>query len=163
MARIIRMPSEKELPDGPRREFVLELRRYYRAAGRPPLRRISAEIERRNAEFHEVTASQETVRRILLGRVISHDWNRVNALLEVLCEMSEINPDADRWDDYGNAATIRQHIKDLWDRALEEEPDAPPVPLPTPPPAPPAQGGFGAGVDDPWATGGLGFTENPPF
>ena len=46
MARIVRMPPESELK-GPHREFVEELRRYYRAAGRPPLRQVSRAIEGR--------------------------------------------------------------------------------------------------------------------
>jgi hypothetical protein len=32
MARIMRMPPKSELPDGPHRDFVEELRRYYRPA-----------------------------------------------------------------------------------------------------------------------------------
>lgn len=164
MARIIRMPSEEELPDGPRRRFVTELRRYYRAAGRPPLRRISDAIENRNVDFNEITASQETVRRILRGTVVPHDWDRVNALLQVLCEMGGIDPNAEEaYDGYGERETIREYIKRLWDAALEEEPDAPPVPAPTPPPVQPAQGGFGAAASDPWGTGGGGFSDDPPF
>src|SRR5437899_12445580 len=97
MARIIKMPPKGELPEGPRRVFVEELRRYYRAAGRPPLRHVSKLIEGRE-DLKEVTASQETVRRILRGTVIPTDWNRVNAVFQIFREIGEIDPDADCWE-----------------------------------------------------------------
>jgi hypothetical protein len=56
MARIIKMPPKDQLPSGPRREFVEELRRYYRAAGRPPLRHVSKSIEGR-ADLKEMGAA----------------------------------------------------------------------------------------------------------
>ena len=96
MARIMRMPPKSELPDGPHRNFVEELRRYYRAAGRPPLRQVSRAIEGR-ADLKEVTASQETVRRMLRGMVIPTDWDRVYAVFFVFCEMANIDPEAERW------------------------------------------------------------------
>src|SRR5690348_16646918 len=98
MARMIKMPPKNELPEGPRRDFVEELRRYYRAAGRPPLRRVSKLIEGRT-DLKEVTASQETVRRILRGMVIPTEWNRVNAVFQVFCEIGDIDPNADRWEE----------------------------------------------------------------
>jgi hypothetical protein len=165
MARIIKMPPTDELPEGPRREFVGELRRYYRAGGRPPLRHVSKQIEGR-ADLKEVTASQETVRRILRGIVIPPDWNRVNAVFQVLCEIGEIDPDADRWEDsYNGEESNREYLKRLWDAALEAEPNPPPIPRPAPPhpePTPPAPG---SGSDDPWATDspGSGFSDEPPF
>jgi len=165
MARIIKMPPEDELPEGPRREFVGELRRYYRAAGRPPLRHVSKLIEGR-ADLKEVTASQETVRRILRGMVIPTDWNRVNAVFQVLCEIGEIAPDADRWEDsYNGEESNREHLKRLWDAALEAEPNPPPMPRPAPPRPEPTPVAPGFGSDDPWATdsSGPGFSDEPPF
>jgi hypothetical protein len=152
MARIMRMPSESELPDGPHREFVVELRRYYRAAGRPPLRRVSREIEGR-ADLKEVTASQETVRRMLKGMVLPTDWDRVYAVFFVLCEMGNIDPEADRWEDnYNGSETNAENLKRLWDIALEEEPNTPPIPRAAPPP------------DDPWASdASTGYSDEPPF
>jgi hypothetical protein len=143
MARIIKMPPLEELPDGPRREFVEELRRYYRAAGRPPLRQVSRNIEGRQ-DLKEVTASQETVRRVLRGMVIPTDWNRVNAIFQVFCEEGGIDPE-----------------DGLWDRALEEEPDIAPMPRPTPPRPEPSR----AATDDPWASevGNGGLSDEPPF
>lgn len=159
MARIIKMPSKNELPVGPRRDFVEELRRYYRAAGRPPLRHVSKLIEGR-ADLKEVTASQETVRRILRGIVIPTDWNRVNAVFQVFCEIGEIDPDAARWEDsYNGEESNREYVRRLWDVALEEEPDSPPVPRPSPPhpESTLAETGF---ADDPWATD---TSDEPPF
>lgn len=167
MARIIKMPGEDELPAGPRRQFVEELRRYYRAAGRPPLRQVSRLIEGRE-DLGEVTASQETVRRVLRGTVIPTDWRRVNAIFTVLCETGGINPDGERWDDsgYGPGESNREHLQRLWDEALEDQPDAPPVPRPDPPPREPAAaGGSRFGDRDAWAAahGDSGFSEEPPF
>jgi hypothetical protein len=164
MARIIHMPTTDELPEGPRRKFVEELRVYYRSAGRPALREISKLIEGRS-DLKEVTASQETIRRVLRGTVISHDWNRVNAILQVCCELSRIDPDAERWADYNESESHRDYIKRLWDEALEEEPNAPRTLPPTPPPPPPAPGSSSGGYqDDPWATGRAGgFSDDPPF
>ena len=163
MARIIKMPPKGELPDGPRREFVEELRRYYRAAGRPPLRHVSKLIEGRT-DLKEVTASQETVRRILPGIVIPTDWNRVNAVFQVLCEIGEIDPGADRWEDsrYNEEENNRECVRRLWDAALEEEPNPSPIPRPTTPhpESTLAASGF---ADDPWAREGPGSSDEPPF
>ena len=92
VARTIPMPSKEELPDGPRRAFVTELRRYYRVA-RPSLREISQAIERHtDPRLNKVTASAETVRR---------EQERLYAVFRVLCDMAEVDPDAERWDDDG--------------------------------------------------------------
>lgn len=158
------MPSKAELPDGPRRDFVEELRRYYRAAGRPPLRRVSTLLEGR-ADLKEVTASQETVRRILRGIVIPTDWNRVNAVFQVFCEIGEIDPDADRWEDsYNGDEKNREFVRRLWDAALEEESNPPPIPRPTPP-HPESTLAASRFADDPWVSdpSSSGFSDEPPF
>ncbi|MFI0354240.1 hypothetical protein [Actinomadura sp. 9N407] len=151
MARIIQMPSKDELPEGPTRTFVVALRLYYRSAGRPALREISKLIEGRQ-DLNNITASQETIRRILRGLVVPHDWNRVNAVLQVFCELSKIDPeaDADQWEHM--VESHRDYIKRLWDEALEAEPDAPRTLPPTPPP-PSSRPGSGGG----------GFSDDPPF
>ncbi|MGH3219403.1 MAG: hypothetical protein ACRDPY_11955 [Streptosporangiaceae bacterium] len=166
MARIVRMPPKSELPGGPHREFVEELRRYYRAAGRPPLRQVSRALEGRS-ELKEVTASQETVRRMLRGMVLPTDWDRVYAVFFVLCEMGNIDPEADRWEDAGgygeSSESNSQALKRLWDTALEAEPDSPPIPRS----ASPQQAPQGFGRDDPWAADTSGFgpatSAEPPF
>src|SRR4029077_589162 len=118
--------------DGPHREFVEELRRYYRIAGRPSLREVSRAIEGR-ADLKEVTASQETVRRMLKGMVLPTDWDRVYAVFFVLCEMGKINPDGDRWhneDSYGEPESNSEYLNRLWDNALEADPNPPLNPRP---------------------------------
>jgi hypothetical protein len=73
MARIVRMPSEEELPPGKARDFVEVLFWLYRKAHRRPLRDISDAIEktttlrvwraqRRSAAFSEELPSQPTGR-----------------------------------------------------------------------------------------------------
>jgi hypothetical protein len=128
MARIMRMPPKSELPGGPHRDFVEELRRYYRAADRPSLRQVSRAIEGR-PDLKEVTASQETVRRMLRGMVLPTDWDRVYAVLFVLCEMGNIDPEAERWEEpgYNESETNSEYLKRLWDNALEAEPNPPPI------------------------------------
>lgn len=164
MARTVKMPPKAELPDGSRREFVEEIRRYYRAAGRPPLRKVSRLIED-HRDFHEVTASQETVRRVLIGKVIPTDWNRVNAIFQVFCEIGEINPDSERFEDsyYGDESN-RGYVRRLWDAALEDESDLPSIPRPDPPRPQPAQAGTRFN-DDPWSAepSVAGFSDEPPF
>jgi hypothetical protein len=164
MARIIRMPSKDELPEGPRRAFVEELRRYYRAADRPSLRRVSNLLEGRS-DLKEVTASQETVRRILRGIVIPTDWNRVNAVFQVFCEIGEIDPDADRWESrFDEEESNREYVRRLWDGALEEEPNPSPIPRPTPPHPESTRATSGFGVES-WATDSpaFGLSDEPPF
>jgi hypothetical protein len=159
MARIMRMPPRSELPDGPHRDFVEELRRYYRAAGRPPLRQVSRAIEGR-ADLKEVTASQETVRRMLRGMVLPIDWDRVYAVFFVLCEMGDINPEDERWQDpdYSGPESNCEYLKRLWDNALEEEPS--PAPIPRPAVSQQARQDYG----DPWASAAAGgYSDEPPF
>ena len=150
MARIMRMPSKSELPDGPHRYFVEELRRYYRAAGRPSLREVSRAIEGR-ADLKEVTASQETVRRMLRGMVLPTDWDRVYAVFFVLCEMGKVDPEGRRWEeDPDDGERNVDCLRRRWDQALEfEELESEPIP-PLPRPA-----------ADPWASDA--YSDEPPF
>ncbi|MEU7457555.1 hypothetical protein [Streptosporangium roseum] len=163
MARIIRMPSEAELPPGPHRDFVEELRRYYRSAGRPPLRDISRAIENRT-DLKEATASQETVRRMLRGMVLPTDWTRVYAVFYVLCEMGHIDPEADRWenDNYADVESNGDYLKRVWDAALEATPDPPSIPRPSRPAFPQQASPT---PNDPWATApsSADFSDEPPF
>ncbi len=164
MARIMRMPPKSDLPDGPHREFVEELRRYYRAAGRPSLRQVSRAIEGRT-DLKEVTASQETVRRMLKGMVLPTDWDRVYAVFFVLCEMGKINPDDQRW--HGEDSRFdpepesnSEYLNRLWDDALEAEPN----PLPIPRPSVSQEAHQGYGQDDPWASAAPGgYSDESPF
>jgi hypothetical protein len=169
MTRIMRMPPKSELPDGPHRDFVEELRRYYRAAGRPSLRQVSRAIEGRD-DLKEVTASQETVRRMLRGMVLPTDWDRVYAVFFVLCEMGNIDPGDDRWEDppYNEESPSNSaYLKQLWDNALEAEPN--PLPVPRPARVTASAPGLGphdpwASDDDPWASDTAGgYSDEPPF
>jgi hypothetical protein len=160
------MPSKEELPEGPRRNFVTELRRYYRAAGRPPLREISQAIERHSdPEINRVTASAETVRRMITGKVLPVERDRVRAVFRVLCEIGAIDPDTSRWDEYDRyeePETNWQYVARLWDTALEEEADAPPFPRPVPPPPPEPTRQTSLPHDDPWGSDSK-LTDEAPF
>ena len=171
MARTIPMPSKEELLDGPRRAFVAELRRYYRVA-RPSLREISQAIERHtDPRLDKVTASAETVRRMITGKVLP-EQERLYAVFRVLCDLAEVDPDAERWDDDGRYSNYPDpesnwhYLRRLWDTALEDESDAPPLPRPTPPPPEPepAKGNLRAAAasDDPWNRGSS-YSDEPPF
>jgi hypothetical protein len=122
--RVADILDRAELPDGPRRKFVTELRRYWRAAGRPPLREISQAIERHpDPRLVKVTASAETVRRMITGKVLPVNRDRVYAVFRVLCDMAEVDPDAERWgerDHRDDTETNWQYLQGLWDAALEE-------------------------------------------
>jgi len=160
MPRIMRMLPTTELPDGPHRAFVEELRRYYRAAGRPSLRKVSGAIEGRE-DLKEVTASQETVRRMLRGMVLPTDWDRVYAVFFVLCEMGNIDPEAERWDDrYDGPESNSECLRRLWDAALETEPN--PLPIPRPAPRQKSLQDYSS-QPDPWATAPSAYSDEPPF
>jgi hypothetical protein len=164
VARKTRMPSEEELPDGPRRKFVAELRRYYRAAGYPSLREVSQAVERhQDPRLVKVTASAETVRRMITGKVLPVDLDRVYAVYHVLCEMSDgIDPGGMGWDDYGNQVSNWECLRELWGTAMEDDDDAPPLPRPAPPPAPEPAARPRSAREDPWASES-GYSDEPPF
>ena len=90
MARIIRMPSESELPPGPMRDFVALLFDLYRDARRPTLRQISQEVSRSDVRG---TASTEMIRRMLRGVAVPSQWPTVEAVVTALCNMSDSDPD----------------------------------------------------------------------
>ena len=71
---------------------------------------------------------------MLRGIVIPTDWNRVNAVFQVFCEIGEINPVADRWEySYDSEENNREYLRRLWDAALEEESNPSLIPRPTTP------------------------------
>ncbi len=155
MPRSIPMPSRDELPDGYRREFVEELRRYYRFANRPPLRQVSEAIDNHaDPEISKVTASPETVRRMITGKVLPVEVVRVRAVFIIFCELGGVDPDALRWNrhsGYREDETNWQCVRRLWDEALEEEPISPSPMLPP------------AGREDPWAVDDSRYSDEPPF
>lgn len=107
------MPSEAELPKGPRRDFVAGLFELYRAARRPTLQEISSAISRAEVPG---TASTETVRRMLHGTAVPRHWAAVDAVLVVLCEMSGRDPDGQ----YGGEPSWRETLEGAWHRALDK-------------------------------------------
>jgi hypothetical protein len=163
------MPSKEELPDGPRRAFVTELRSYYRVA-RPSLREISKAVDdHEDPRVNAVTASPETVRRMITGKVLP-ERGRLYAVFAVLCDMAEVDPDADHWEGMYNNDEPESHwqyLRRLWDAALEDEADAPPLPRPTPPPPDPqpapARKNVFAANGDPWSRDSPGYSDEPPF
>ncbi len=191
MPQILRMPSEDELPRGPRRTFVGELFTYFRAAGRPSPASIAAAASQ-GPQPDRVMVSRETVRRLLKGETTS-TWPKVRAVHEVLCRMADRDPtwrrfsDSSDYDEDNDTRTLREYIRDLWNDAVDgaEVDDVPPqlapVPELSPPPAP--TGGWGGNApsrgwgtpqhpqDDPWATGTPQkktssqqvYSDEPPF
>ena len=137
-----------ELPDGYRREFVEELRRYYRFANRPPLRQVSEAIDNHaDPEISKVTASPETVRRMITGKVLPVEVARVRAVFIIFCELGGVDPDALRWNrngGYREDETNWQCLRRLWDEALEEPISPSPVRR-----------------EDPWAADDSGYSDEP--
>ncbi len=191
MPQILRMPSEDELPHGPKRIFVSELFTYFRAAGRPSPASIAAAASR-GPQPARVTVSRETVRRLLKGETTS-TWPKVRAVHDVLCQMADRDPtwrrfsDSSDYDEENDTRTLREYIRDLWNDAVDgvEADDGPPQLAPVPEASPPRtsaggwgnnapSGGWGASQqpqDDPWATGALqkkigsqqAYSDEPPF
>lgn len=146
MARVMRMPSEAELPPGTVRDFVEVLHVLYRDARRPALRKISTAIER--ADGIRGTASTETIRRMLHGSTVPAQWETVEAVLLAFCVLASIDP-RDTLDLDGEQQSIGNHVLYRWHRALDE---------------PDRRYGRPA-IEDPWTTGfgGSGAPNEPPF
>jgi hypothetical protein len=142
--RIIRMPSEEELPKGTVRDFAWTLFWLYTRAHRPALRDISETI-RKNDDLRG-TASPETIRKMLRGTTVPANWATVDAVFTTLCDLAGRSSDwRVDWD--GVKKPVYRQVEDTWHRALdypdwyyESEP-----PRPEPPP------------EDPWAD------DDPPF
>ena len=115
MARTMRMPTSSELPSQEVGSFVELLFELYRQARRPPLREISAEAGRSDADG---TASAETIRRMLRGITIPSNWGTVEAVLLGLCKIAGRNPD-ERYDSNGPELTLRGELEWRWNRALD--------------------------------------------
>jgi hypothetical protein len=93
--------------------------------------------------------------------VLPTDWDRVYAVFFVLCEMGNIDPEAERWHNrYDEEESNSDCLKRLWDAALETEPDPPPVPRPAPPQE--SMQDYSS-QPDPWATTPSAYSDEPPF
>lgn len=123
MPKILRLPNEKDLPHGPRRDFAEAMFALYRLAGRPSLSAISAEIER--DEQRRGTASRETIRRVLIGTSVPATFATVEVIMLALCAMADVEPDAvyveDVWGHSVRTSHVRK-IRNAWNRSLDEEP-----------------------------------------
>ncbi|WP_434439656.1 hypothetical protein [Lentzea sp. E54] len=113
----IRIPSLAELPGGPRRDLVKLLFFYYREAGRPTLRRISAWIDE-HADELAGTASKETVRRMLTGKTVPAQWETAHTVFLALCNLAGVDPD----DETQRYDSNRAEFKDHWNQAIDNEP-----------------------------------------
>jgi hypothetical protein len=181
---MLRIPSEKDLPPGPLRKFVIELHHHFRETGRVSPEKIAAAARR--LDNSETTVSRETVRRLLTGQTYS-DWARVELVLRAMCLLASQDPDRRRWPhpadrfDEDDPSTCIEHLRLLWNNAVDDidpdddaDPAPPPQLAPVPPASPPPAQRTGWGAvphppsDDPWATGqpqkaSGGYSDEPPF
>jgi tetratricopeptide (TPR) repeat protein len=81
----IALPGPKELPPGPKRDFVEALHALYDSAGQPGARVISQYI-RHDLELRE-TVSHETVAAVLRGGSLPA-WAKINSIVAVLVKMA---------------------------------------------------------------------------
>ncbi len=114
MARSLRMPTSSEVPSPEVRSFVEVLFNLYRQARRPPLRRISAEIERSDAHG---TASPETIRRVLRGITVPSTWETAEAVLIGLCRIIGLSPEDQAEEE--SEWTLREVLEARWNHALD--------------------------------------------
>lgn len=158
MGQIIRMPTESELPDGAVRDFAQMLFYLYKTAHRPSLRQISKAIE----DNHELpgTASPETIRRMLRGTAVPQRWETVEAVMLTLCDLGNRSP-GERVYFGEHRRSIASHIERLWHQALDF-PWAESV-LAPPQEASEATAPNPGAADDPWASDGDGYSDEPPF
>jgi len=172
MPQILRMPSTDDLPPGIKRQFVAELHIHFRDAGRPSLAHIAQMTGRPDGAL---PVSRETVRRLLTGQTLS-TWAKVDAVLQALCRLGNQDPDRRRWpessdwNDDGDTTTCREHLRQLWNDAVDGiEPEDPLAA----PPAPHASGRSDSTPPqsvqhDPWATQqtpapAKQYSDEPPF
>jgi hypothetical protein len=117
MARTMHLPSERELPPGPVRDFAELLFWLYRRAHRPALRDISERI-RRNDDLHG-TASPETIRRMLLGTTVPVKWAIVEAVYLTLCDLAEMDPFSKKVRLGEDVGSVRSFVEDAWHNVLD--------------------------------------------
>lgn len=158
MSRMLKMPSEAELPDGPHRRFVEELFVHYRAASRPTLREIAKWIkDHQDAQDLRGTASTETIRRVMNGTSVPR-WFTVETILEALCGLAGRSTDEERSpDDEWSSFTFKDELRQRWNAVIDQpEKDLAELP-PRPKPPQPSE-------NDPWAVAKPStFADEPPF
>lgn len=109
MRSAIRMPGLLELPDSPHRRLVETLHCYYRQAGCPSLRAIDDWIDGREG----MTASKETVRRMLVGISVPLRWDIAETVFLALCALAGRDPDEHCPDEHAST-TLREAYQRQW-------------------------------------------------
>jgi hypothetical protein len=82
------MPDEEQLPPGARRDLVTALHELYELAGKPPTRKISADI--RDRDDLPGTLSHEGVSAVLRGAGGVPRWQNLESLVRVLVDSAII-------------------------------------------------------------------------
>jgi hypothetical protein len=121
MPKILRMPTHAELPEGPWREFVEALFRYYHSADRPDLRTIETAVENLDEDQRIGTASRETIRQMLRGRTVPRQWGTAATVLSALCALAGTDPNdyEDGAFGYGSSRSHLSAFKELWNNAAD--------------------------------------------
>jgi len=126
----IELPAEDVVPRGPYRRLLVELHRLYKAAGRPALRTLSAEIRADNDL--PVTLSHEAIRQILRGVGGIPRWPTLKSLAWVLARHAQPHrsPDAEverflhLWEAVGEISSIPAAAPVVPNRSLSYTPEA---------------------------------------
>ncbi|MFE5757535.1 hypothetical protein ACFQ7I_28135 [Streptomyces massasporeus] len=96
MVQHIVMPSEEEVPPGPRRDLLQALHLLYEDAGYPGLRTLAAEINDDKSERLMGRPNREGVAGLLRGSFTTAPvWANLQALVRVLATWSHRRPDPD--------------------------------------------------------------------
>lgn len=117
MPRVIKMPTDDELPPGAVRDFTALLFRLYKAARRPTLDDLSRHI--RDSDY-PATASKETIRRMLRGTTIPAHWQTVETVCRALCHFAGIDFSTDMITVGGITAAVTTLAESRWHEALDE-------------------------------------------
>ncbi|WP_439659172.1 hypothetical protein ACSHWB_43465 [Lentzea sp. HUAS TT2] len=150
------------------REPLIDLLwRFYRAAQRPPIRRIAQVIEELPEEKRNGSANHETIRRTLRGEQIGA-YQTVEVIFLALCELADVDPqDADDVDDqWSQPDPYLEQLQRYWNQAIDEESAHHYVPPKTRSERELRQIAAKLQQDDPWGSApprGGGFADEPPF
>jgi hypothetical protein len=126
----IELPAEEVVPPGPYRRLLVELHQLYKAAGRPALRTLSAEIRADNDL--PVTLSHEAIRQILRGVGGIPRWPTLKSLAWVLARHAQPhrspNVEVERflhlWEAAGEISSIPAAAPAIPNRSLRYTPEA---------------------------------------
>jgi hypothetical protein len=153
MVRAIAMPPKDRIPEGPHRDLLIVLFQMYRSAGRPPLKQIVDVAREMNLPG---TASQETVRRTLHGKVIPERWETAYAIYAPLCRIADIDPNQEYYKDgeydrfnEPDILTHKELFRQAWSAAFDTEELPPPV--------------LGSRVERTVQPAATDFSDEPPF